>query len=110
MEDLKKVRLDVEIDRGLSLSRWRELEKVAIKGFEERIGLGTDERDPSIVRVDYSILGDLGVGDSLFVPARYGMGQTRSAALGFARYRGWSFVTRKTYESNTRGVRIFRLG
>lgn len=110
MEDLKKVRLDVEIDRGLSLSRWREMESVAVKGFEERVGLGIDERDPNIVRVDYSILGELGVGDSLFVPSHYGMGHTRSAALNFARYRGWSFVTKKTYEYGECGVRIFRLG
>lgn len=109
MEDLRKVKLDAEIDRGLSLSRWRELEAVAVKSFEEEMGFGSNERDPSIVRVDYSVLADLNPGDSVYVPARYGMIQTRSAALGLARYRGWSVVTKRTYEYNKLGLRIFRL-
>ena len=109
MGECRKVRVEAEIDRGFSLSDWRKLEETAIAGPFEASGIGDEERDWDIVRVDYSILNDLKPDDSIFIGGGYGTSQTRSAALGKAKKRGWSVVTRKTYENDTVGVRIFRL-
>ena len=109
MGDAQKVKVVAEIDRGLSFSLWKELEAFAVQGPFEKSGIGDEERHWDIVRVDYSVLDDLRPGDSVYIPGHYGNQHTRTAALNKAAKRGWSVTTKKTYENDKLGLRIFRL-
>ena len=105
----RRVEVEAEIDRGYSYARWKELEKVAVRTMDELEGRGSVYRDPSFVGVRYTVLDDLDRGDSVFIPAQYGLQHSRAAAIGKAKQSGWSIVTRKTFEGGKWGVRIFRL-
>jgi hypothetical protein len=104
-----KTPIDSEIDRGLSFLKWKELQRYAVKGFNEKLELTFDERDASILRVDYSIIDDLLPGDSLYIHPRYGVAQARAAAFSKAKKHGWAVMTRKDYENDIPGIRVFRI-
>lgn len=108
-QEVSVVAVEAQIDRGLGYALWRDRQRVATKSYEEQMGLGTGERDPSFARVTYKVFDNLLPGDSVFIPAKYGMNESRSAAIGKARYLDWNVITRKTYEGGKLGVRVFRL-
>jgi hypothetical protein len=104
-----KTPIESEIDRGLSFLKWKELQRYVVKGFYEEMDLTFDGRDASILRVDYSIIDDLLPGDSLYIHPRYGIAQARATAFGKAKKHGWAVMTRKDYENDIPGIRIFRI-
>lgn len=103
------VEAEGEIDKGLSYAQWQALEQAAVKTPEELYGIAPQGRDLSFVGVRYSIFDKLDVGDSVFIPAAYGITHTQSAAAGKGRRSSMSLVSRKTFEGGKWGVRIFRL-
>jgi hypothetical protein len=105
------VEAEGEIDRGYSFQKWQELENqgVVVKSYEEKMKLGSPDRDPELIRVKYSVLKDLKRGDSIFFDCRYGVPLTRSAAMGHANRTGQTFITRQSYEGGRYGLRVFRL-
>lgn len=104
-----KTPIDTTIDRGFSFARWKKLEETAIPGFNEQMGIGDGARSPDILRVDYSIIDELAPDDSVFIPARYGISESRAAGCNRGYKKGWFVITRRTYEKDQLGIRIFRI-
>ena len=101
--------IEGEIDRGYSFQKWKELEGQGIPSYEEQMKLGNPARSPKVIRAKYSVLKDLLPGDSIFLDAKYGMQNLRSAALGYASRFSQTFVTRQSYEGGRYGLRVFRV-
>ena len=109
MTERRRVSVETEIDRGFSYARWLELRGAEKKCFAEQMRFAALERDPSFLRVDYSILKGLESGDSVYIPSRYGLPESRAAAFNIANRMGWHIITAKSYEGGSIGLRVFRL-